>query len=270
MSSTVKRDPDPGDSGSGEPVNSADGDATSADATSARRHRWHAHRVARREDFVEAAIRAISAQGADVGINEIAAEAGVTKPVIYRHFTDKADLYLAVGERGTEMLVERLIPALVGDGSPWERIRGALDAYYLALEDFPDLYRFVVRGTFPGAPLDRNVVEEDKTRFAGVLADLLRAYMAAFQLPNDAADPWAYAIVGMAQSSGDWWLDHPGSMSRERLVENMTIVLWGAIDSVLKTGNIELDPHAPLTLPFSADLIIKQSDREDGDDHDRA
>src|SRR5437763_7604163 len=66
----------------------------------ARRERWRAHREARREEFVEATIRAVARHGPEVGMDEIAAEAGVTKPVLYRHFTDKADLYLAVGRRG--------------------------------------------------------------------------------------------------------------------------------------------------------------------------
>ncbi|HEY0806144.1 MAG TPA: helix-turn-helix domain-containing protein, partial [Pseudonocardiaceae bacterium] len=83
----------------------------------ARRERWRAHREGRREEFVEATIRAVTRQGPDVGMDEIAAEAGVTKPVLYRHFTDKADLYYAVGLRATDMLMSRIVPALADDAA---------------------------------------------------------------------------------------------------------------------------------------------------------
>ena len=78
----------------------------------ARRERWREHREARRAEFVEATVRAIGQHGADVGMDEIAAEAGVSKPVLYRHFHDKSDLYVAVGEWGTELLMQRLAPEL--------------------------------------------------------------------------------------------------------------------------------------------------------------
>ena len=60
--------------------------------------RWAQHRLARRVELVEATLKAIRRHGAGVGMDEIAAEAGTSKTVIYRHFGDKAGLYLAVVE----------------------------------------------------------------------------------------------------------------------------------------------------------------------------
>ena len=51
--------------------------------------RWDAHRDQRRAELVQAAVRAIDQHGPDVTIADIAAEAGVSKPVLYRYFTDK-------------------------------------------------------------------------------------------------------------------------------------------------------------------------------------
>src|SRR5215217_1316595 len=55
--------------------------------------RWEQHREQRREALVDATIRAVRNHGAGVGMDDIAAEAGTSKTVIYRHFEDKAGLY---------------------------------------------------------------------------------------------------------------------------------------------------------------------------------
>ena len=53
--------------------------------------RWDAHRDQRRAELVLAAVRAIDQHGPDAGIADIAAEAGVSRPVLYRYFADKDD-----------------------------------------------------------------------------------------------------------------------------------------------------------------------------------
>src|SRR4051794_14784186 len=50
--------------------------------------RWDEPRRARREQLVDAAVSAVGRHGAGVGMEEIAAEAGTSKTVVYRHFTD--------------------------------------------------------------------------------------------------------------------------------------------------------------------------------------
>ena len=54
---------------------------------------------ARRAELADAAIRAIRAIGADASMADIAAEAGISKPVLYHHFGDKAGLAAAIADR---------------------------------------------------------------------------------------------------------------------------------------------------------------------------
>ncbi|HEY8372463.1 MAG TPA: TetR/AcrR family transcriptional regulator [Pseudonocardiaceae bacterium] len=220
-----------------------DGAADDERRSDARRERWRAHREHRRAQFVEATIRAIARHGAGVGMDEIAAEAGVSKPVLYRHFTDKADLYLAVSRRATEMLMQRLAPALQGGGSPLGWIRTAVDTYLATIEEYPELYRFMVRRSFADQPVEHDPVAEDKAMIATVLARILGELLRAFRLDSGAAEPWSYALVGMVQTAGDWWLERQ-TMSRESLTEYLTELIWHALDGTLRAHGVEVDPHA--------------------------
>lgn len=217
----------------------------------ARRERWRAHREGRRAEFVEATIRAVTKHGPDVGMDEIAAEAGVTKPVLYRHFTDKKDLYLAVGQRGTDLLMAKIVPALADDGPVYERIRRAVGCYIEFVDDYRELYRFVVLR--PNSTHD--LVHEDKTKIATVLAELLAAYLKLFRMDEVVAGPSAHGIVGLVQAAGEWWLDHPDEMTSDRLTDHLTRLIWHGIDGVLRAGGVTLDPHQPVSFAQPLRLV---------------
>ena len=219
---------------------SRDGEATG----DARRDRWRKHRIARRKEFVEAALRALDTHGPDLGMEDVAAEAGVTKPVLYRHFDDKADLYVALGQRGTEILFERLIPAINAELAPVPRIRMALDAFFTVIEEHPNLYRLLAHGR-PEKPVSSDVVAEDKELIATALTALLGDYMRMFNMDSGAAEPWAHGIVGMVQNTGEWWLDRR-SMSRDAVVEYLTQIIWAAIDGLSRQNGVVIDPNLPL------------------------
>src|SRR5688572_19512174 len=104
-------------------------------------------REARREELLDAADRAIRRQGPAVSMDEIAAEAGVTKPILYRHFGDKAGLSLALGERYVAHLLGRIHEALDRETDPRRRVETTLDAYLQLVDEEPQIYRFIVQET---------------------------------------------------------------------------------------------------------------------------
>jgi AcrR family transcriptional regulator len=219
---------------------------TDSDTTGdARRDRWRSHRAARRAEFVDAAMRALAEHGPDVGMDHIAAEAGVTKPVLYRHFTDKADLFVALGQRGTEILFDRLIPAMNNEEAPVPRIRKSLDAFFSTVEEHPNLYRVLVRRSFAKATVEQDIVAEDKELIANALSALLGDYLRSLDMDSGGAEPWAHGIVGMVQNVSEWWLERR-SMNRDAVVEYLTQIIWSAIDGFTRAQGIVLDPNKPL------------------------
>src|SRR5688572_28110997 len=78
----------------------------------------NARRATRRAELMEAAVRAIRRDGPLVSMDAIAAEAGVTKPIVYRHFGDRVGLASALAEQYGAALVAELDEALRQDLPP--------------------------------------------------------------------------------------------------------------------------------------------------------
>src|SRR5688572_10408852 len=113
-----------------------------------RSSRWDEHRLTRRAELVEATLRAVRGHGAAVGMDEVAAVAGTSKTVCYRHFTDRAGLWTAVAERVDATIVRALTRAAdPPDGRPGSarsRVRAVIAAYLHLVETDPEVYRFIV------------------------------------------------------------------------------------------------------------------------------
>lgn len=205
-----------------------DPDAPSVDG---RRSRWAAHRTARREQLIDAAIRSIVRHGADVGMDQIAADARTSKPVVYRYFADKTDLFRAVTQRVVGTIIATLRAVTVRSDDSRSLIHDSVEAYLGLLEQAPELYRFVVRHPHLEAD-DDSVPATFDAVIAGMIGEQLAAELDAAGLDPAYAHPWGEAIVGFISSASLWWLDHPGAMTREQLADYLAALLWGGAAGV--------------------------------------
>ena len=179
-------------------------------------------RAARREALLDAADRIICRDGPAASMASIAGEAGITKPILYRHFGDKGGLYAALTERYTGRLLADLRVALEAGRDRRDRVERTIDAYLSAIEAEPEVYRFLSHS-------DEAVQAQSQVRsFMRRLADLLAEGIGVeLDVPPERAAAWAHGIVGMVQSSGDWWLE-TRTVPREELVAELTALLFGA------------------------------------------
>jgi AcrR family transcriptional regulator len=196
----------------------------------------------RRRELLEAADRVVLRDGPEASMNAIAAEAGITKPILYRHFGDKGGLYRALAKRHTDALLGTLSTALDLPNDRRSRVEATLHAYLTAIDSNPQVYRFLMHpGENPAeadtdqepfksfdvsrhsAPLLRRMGEE----LAIVIADRL-------ELGPEGrlrARVWGHGLVGMMHAAGDWWLgERP--CSREELVRHLTDLVWGMLATV--------------------------------------
>src|SRR5690242_7488416 len=101
----------------------------------------------RRRELLEAADRVVLRDGPQASMNAIAAEAGITKPILYRHFGDKGGLYAALAKRHTDALLDSLRAALDAPADRRERVEATLDTYLAAIEARPHVYRLDRKST---------------------------------------------------------------------------------------------------------------------------
>src|SRR4051812_7683710 len=185
-------------------------------------------RDARRESLLAAADRVVQRDGASASMASIAAEAGITKPILYRHFGDKSGLYAALAERHTDRLLDALVDALTAGGTSRERVHRTIDTYLGVIEAEPQVYRFLVESEEAGSA---QLPSKGPVRgFLRRLQELLSAGIShELRLePDDLrAGIWAAAILGMVQAAGDRWLE-ARDCSRGALSTELTDLLWGA------------------------------------------
>ena len=208
----------------------------------ARRDRWSDHRARRRREFVDAALRVLEVQGPDLPMDAVAAEAGVTKPVLYRYFHDKSALVAALGERGSEILLDRLLPAIQTGCPALSRVENAVNAYFAVIDEHPNLYWLLAREGRTGSGPDS--IQQNKEHIATALTAVLGDHLRAYGLDSGGAEPWAYGMTGLVQSTGEWWLQRR-SMSRATVVEYVTQIIWAAITGTLREVGIVVDPDEP-------------------------
>ncbi|NGO78738.1 TetR/AcrR family transcriptional regulator [Streptomyces sp. YC504] len=187
----------------------------------------------RRRELLEAADRVVLRDGPGASMNAIAAEAGITKPILYRHFGDKGGLYKALAVRHTDALLDALRAALDAPSARRERVEATLDTYLAAIEANPQVYRFLMHpaeGTSQGegafdvglhsAPLLRRLGEE--------LAEVIEERVDLGPESALLSRVWGHGIVGMMHAAGDWWLgERP--CSRAQLVRSLADLLWGRL-----------------------------------------
>src|SRR3954447_20515480 len=185
-----------------------------------RHERWSAHRVARRAELIEAVLGAVRERGPAIDMDDVAAVSGVAKPVFYRYFKDKGDLFLSVGVEVGERLVAGVVAALEGTQNPRAMIAAAVDTFLRAVEEDPHVYRFVLQRPVNAATASDYSAVISK-RASRLIGDLLRDA----GLDTGAAEPWGFAMVGAVRSAAERWLDEP-TMSRNALSGYLTNLMW--------------------------------------------
>jgi AcrR family transcriptional regulator len=182
--------------------------------------------VERRAVIVEAAGRLFGERGYDATrLDDVAAAAGVTKPVLYRHFDDKQALYLALLRRHRDDLAGFAAP-IPPEGTVHERLRAVLDVWLAYVEAHGYAWRMLFRDT-GGGPAVRAFRVEVHAAARAVLAEMIDA-LSRTPIPERELAPLAELMsMGMA-SLVLWWMDEP-AVAREALLDAMTRVWTGLL-----------------------------------------
>jgi len=197
----------------------------------------------RKEQILVSARRLFATSGFDdATVDDISAAAGITKPIIYRHFGSKRELHLAVLEEHLADLIKRLWVALSSAQDPRNRLRNGLVAYFAFVEERPDGFRMLLEaGTAKDPKTQAKLGSAWETLAEGVartVGDLLRGA----GLDPAGAPIYARALIGMAQSVADWWLQTQ-RVPPESLVDYLLALVWRGFDGLPRDPTHRSSPH---------------------------
>lgn len=160
----------------------------------------------RREQLLDVGRRLFAEKGYEgTSVEEIAATAQVSKPVVYEHFGGKEGLYAVVVDREIQSLLDSITRSLTTGGTPRLLLERAAFALLDYIETSTDGFRILVR--------DSPVAQSTGT-FATLISDvanqveyLLAAEFKARGLDAKVAPLYAQMLVGMVALTGQHWVD---------------------------------------------------------------
>ena len=205
-----------------------------ARAQDGRATRWERHNATRRQRLVQDAVRAIRAHGPGVGMDEIAAQAGTSKTVLYRHFSDKAGLYAAVVESVHDFILRTLPLDEASTLEPRELVITLADAYLAVVERDRNLYLFTTSRPTGETPTEDPVLGIT-TRIGNAVSDAIRSWLRREGLDEEPANTWGHGAVGFIWAVSDRWIVTNLRRPRAEVVAYIDQLFTPAFDGIRRS-----------------------------------
>src|SRR5882672_3163796 len=160
--------------------------------------------------MLDSAVAVFAAAGFhDASMDEIAARAGISKPMVYAYLGSKEELFVACLHREGTRLMEALIHSVEPDLPPDEQLWRGLRAFFTFVGAHRDGWSVLYRQARGQEPFAVQLAEV-RARMVDVVATLLTRVIAAGGRPHKPNDvtAMAYALVGAGESLADWVVDH--------------------------------------------------------------
>ncbi len=180
----------------------------------------------RREQLLDVGRTLFAERGFEAtSIEEIAARAGVSKPVVYEHFGGKEGLYAVVVDREMSDLLDRLTTAL-SSGHPRQLVEQAALALLTYIEEQTDGFRILSRdspvagssGTFSSLLND----------IASQVEHIMVREFESRDISTELAPMYAQMLVGMVALTGQWWLEER-QPPREAVAAHLVNLGWNGL-----------------------------------------
>jgi AcrR family transcriptional regulator len=159
----------------------------------------------RREQLIAVSRSLFAGKGFEgTSVEEIAAKAEVSKPVVYEHFGGKEGLYAVVVDREVRTMLDGIRGSLTS-GRQRELIEQAALALLDYIENNTDGFRILVRDSSVGSAGGSfaSILSDVASRVEGILVDEFKKR----GLDPKTAPMYAQMLVGMVALTGQWWLD---------------------------------------------------------------
>jgi AcrR family transcriptional regulator len=178
----------------------------------------------RRLSIEDAASRIFAERGyAATSLDQVAEAAGITKPVIYRHFGSKKELHLALLARHRDELLGSFAGGLAGEGALDERITATVDIWFGYVEAHPYAWRMLFRDT-TGDPEIQEFHRQMQASARAATRVLLESEP-SIRVPERLLDPLSEVIRSATVGLALWWAENP-ELPREQIVALLSRTIW--------------------------------------------
>lgn len=203
-------------------------------------------RAERREQLIDVARALFAERGLEgTSVEEIAAHAGVSKPVVYEHFGGKEGLYAVVVDREVRTLHDAIRTAIT---TPRATPRALIELGTLALldyiDDHPNGFRILSRDSSATSP---------EGSFATILSDigsrvedLLGDQFTERGFDPDTAPLYAQMLVGLVALAGQWWMDTRDELRLPKPVvaAHLVNLAWNGMRNLEVAPTLHIHPRS--------------------------
>jgi AcrR family transcriptional regulator len=182
---------------------------------------------ARRRQLLGAAREVFVAQGYhQAAMDDIAVQAGVSKPVLYQHFPSKLELYLALLDESVADLVRIVREALDSTTDNKQRVPATFRAFFDYMGGDGEAFRLVFESDLSNEPAVRARLDSAMDQCAEMVREFIRDDAG---VKDDEALMLGVALVGMAQVSARYWLSTDKVMPKAEAEQLIARLAWRGI-----------------------------------------
>lgn len=180
----------------------------------------------RRRQLLDSAEAVFAAEGFHgASMNDVAAHAGVTKPVLYQHFDNKHDLYRELLADVGDRMRTAVVKAAVSVSGPRAQVEEGFAAYFGWVA--ANTAGFAV--LFSGETRRDPVFAAEVDRVESDIAETIASLIIVDGLPPDRRQLLAYGIVGIAETTARHWLATGGDLSADDLAGQVAALAWAGL-----------------------------------------
>lgn len=191
---------------------------------------WYAHVMSsrlpaaeRREQLLDVALHVFAKRGFHhTSMNDVAAAAGVTKPVVYHHFTNKRALYRELLDVVADRLLHAITTATEAADGPRAQVEQGLAAYFRFVVDDADAYRLMFGG---GTRRDEEFAEA-MSSLERSIAEVIAELIVIDDMPLDERLLLAHGIVGLAEGTSRVWTADDVDLGPDAVARATADLVW--------------------------------------------
>lgn len=161
-------------------------------------------------------------------MDTIAERAEVTKPILYRHFSSKLDLLLAIIENAGEELRASLLLPTPSEMDWLTSIRHSVRAYFDFVTKSEAAFRLIYDTDLNVDAKARERVIQIRKSIIDVVSKVVSSYTDTSRVPQEDIDVLAVILIGMVESTVTYWMnnkDRPPEVYEQGLVRAISAIL---------------------------------------------